>query len=192
VFDPGLLFRLVLPWNPYHTPGSSNPDCYLRLGRNADAVKLLELACEADPDDRAVDYALGTALIRDGQAQKGERERQTVLRLNQKARQQGPQPEPRRRPVGSSLTCRAQVSCHEYSCGCKRDEDVPEVSSQRCTLTSEAPGCKLPVGQKLKTEILGGTFRLTPRPGLVCTHRDDRSRKAILPLPAPRQVRAGA
>jgi tetratricopeptide (TPR) repeat protein len=48
-------------------------DCYLRLGRNGDVVKLLEPAYEADPDDRAVDYALGTALIRDGQTQKGER-----------------------------------------------------------------------------------------------------------------------
>src|SRR5208282_5913804 len=47
-------------------------DCYLRLGRNEDAVKLLEPAYQAHPDDRAVDYALGTALIRDGQMEKGE------------------------------------------------------------------------------------------------------------------------
>lgn len=47
-------------------------DCYLRLGRNADAVALLRPAYEANPEDRAVVYALGTALIRDGQIQQGE------------------------------------------------------------------------------------------------------------------------
>ena len=47
-------------------------DCYLRLGRNRDVVNLLEPAYQANADDRAVDYALGTALIRDGQAQEGE------------------------------------------------------------------------------------------------------------------------
>jgi Flp pilus assembly protein TadD len=47
-------------------------DCYLRLGRNRDAVKLLQPAYEASPDDHAVDYAFGTALMNDGQIQKGE------------------------------------------------------------------------------------------------------------------------
>ncbi len=47
-------------------------DCYLRLGKNRDVVALLDPIYQAHPDDRAVDYALGTALIRDGQAQKGE------------------------------------------------------------------------------------------------------------------------
>lgn len=47
-------------------------DCYLRLGKNSDAVTLLEPAYRENPDDRAVDYALGTALIRTGQIQRGE------------------------------------------------------------------------------------------------------------------------
>jgi tetratricopeptide (TPR) repeat protein len=47
-------------------------DCYLRLGRNSDAVVLLEPAYRIDADDRVVDYALGTALIRTGQIQRGE------------------------------------------------------------------------------------------------------------------------
>src|SRR5882762_491600 len=47
-------------------------DCYLRLGRYREAVGLLRPAYEVNPDDRAVDYALGTALIRDGQIQAGE------------------------------------------------------------------------------------------------------------------------
>ncbi len=47
-------------------------DCYLRLGRNSDAVALLEPAYQIRADDRVVDYALGTALIRDGQIQRGE------------------------------------------------------------------------------------------------------------------------
>jgi len=55
-------------------------DCYLRLGRNGDAVKLLEPAYQAHPGDHAVDYALGTALIRDGQAQKGEQVIDRILK----------------------------------------------------------------------------------------------------------------
>ena len=55
-------------------------DCYLRLGRNGDAVQLLEPAYQADPADRAVDYALGTALIRTGQLQKGERVINRILK----------------------------------------------------------------------------------------------------------------
>ena len=47
-------------------------DCYLRMGRNADVVALLEPAYQAAPDDRAVDYALGAALIREGKIQRGE------------------------------------------------------------------------------------------------------------------------
>jgi len=61
-----------------YSPNASNQqafyllaDCYLRLGRYHDAVVLLQPAYEAHPEDRATDYALGTALIQDGQIQKG-------------------------------------------------------------------------------------------------------------------------
>jgi predicted Zn-dependent protease len=47
-------------------------DCYLRLGRNSDAVALLQPAYYSDPNDRAVRYALGTALIREGKIEEGE------------------------------------------------------------------------------------------------------------------------
>jgi Flp pilus assembly protein TadD len=47
-------------------------DCYLRLGRNSDAVALLGPAYLADPDDRTLQYALGTALIREGKMEQGE------------------------------------------------------------------------------------------------------------------------
>lgn len=47
-------------------------DCYLRLGQNSDAVALLQPAYNSDPDDRAVQYALGTALIREGKIEEGE------------------------------------------------------------------------------------------------------------------------
>lgn len=46
-------------------------DCYLRLGRYHDAVVLLLPAYEVHPEDPATDYALGTALIQDGQLRKG-------------------------------------------------------------------------------------------------------------------------
>jgi tetratricopeptide (TPR) repeat protein len=47
-------------------------DCYLRLGRNSDVVALLAPAYQKNADDRVVDYALGTALMRMGQIQRGE------------------------------------------------------------------------------------------------------------------------
>jgi len=47
-------------------------DCYLRLDRNSDAVTLLTPAYQVDPADRAVQYALGTALIREGQIEQGQ------------------------------------------------------------------------------------------------------------------------
>ena len=47
-------------------------DCYLRLGRNRDAVALLQPVYDADPEDRVVNFTLGMALLRDGPAQKGQ------------------------------------------------------------------------------------------------------------------------
>ena len=46
-------------------------DCDLRLGKFQDAIALVEPAYEAHPDDPAIEYILGTALIQDGQTQKG-------------------------------------------------------------------------------------------------------------------------
>ena len=66
-------------------PGNSQSlyllaDCYLRLGRNRDVVFLLDPVYAAHPEDLVVDYALGTALIRDGQTQKGSMVIDHVLR----------------------------------------------------------------------------------------------------------------
>jgi tetratricopeptide (TPR) repeat protein len=47
-------------------------DCYLRLDKNREAIALLQPAYEANPEDRAVDYALGTALLRAGEIHRGE------------------------------------------------------------------------------------------------------------------------
>src|SRR5579864_145035 len=47
-------------------------DCYLKLGRNKDVITLLNPVYEISPDDRAVEYALGIALIRSGNIQRGE------------------------------------------------------------------------------------------------------------------------
>ena len=46
-------------------------DCDLRLGRFQDAIALVRPAFDAHPDDPALEYILGTALIQDGQTQKG-------------------------------------------------------------------------------------------------------------------------
>ncbi len=47
-------------------------DCYLKLGRNKDVVDLLTPLQSAHPEDRTFIYLLGTALVRDGQAAKGQ------------------------------------------------------------------------------------------------------------------------
>ena len=46
-------------------------DCNLRLGKYKDTIALVEPAFHANPDDAALEYMLGTALIQDGQTQKG-------------------------------------------------------------------------------------------------------------------------
>jgi tetratricopeptide (TPR) repeat protein len=46
-------------------------DCDLRLGKFQDAIALVEPAFDARPEDPALEYILGTALIQDGQTQKG-------------------------------------------------------------------------------------------------------------------------
>jgi len=47
-------------------------DCYLRLGENKKVIDLLSPLHQATPDDKTMDYLLGTALIRDGQAAPGQ------------------------------------------------------------------------------------------------------------------------
>lgn len=47
-------------------------DCYLRLGKNDEVASLLQPEYDTDPGDFAVDYALGTALIRQGKIHQGE------------------------------------------------------------------------------------------------------------------------
>ena len=47
-------------------------DSYLRLGRDKEVIDLLSPLQVADPENRAFDYLLGTALVRDGQAAKGQ------------------------------------------------------------------------------------------------------------------------
>src|SRR5215469_3994717 len=46
-------------------------DCDLRLGKFKDAIALVEPAYNLHPEDPALQYALGTALIEDGQTQQG-------------------------------------------------------------------------------------------------------------------------
>lgn len=47
-------------------------DCYLRLGRNKDVITLLTPLQQSDPDNRAFIYLLGTALVRNGNAARGQ------------------------------------------------------------------------------------------------------------------------
>jgi len=46
-------------------------DCYVRMGRNKEAIELLRPAYKEHPDDRTVDYLFGMALIGGGQVQQG-------------------------------------------------------------------------------------------------------------------------
>lgn len=47
-------------------------DCYLRMGKNKEVVGLMTPVQAASPDTMAYNYLLGTALVRDGQAAKGQ------------------------------------------------------------------------------------------------------------------------
>ncbi len=47
-------------------------DCYLKLGQNKEVVDLLTSIQQAQPDNPAYIYLLGTALVRDGQTAKGQ------------------------------------------------------------------------------------------------------------------------
>src|SRR5438445_5943336 len=58
-------------------PGDSRPtlllaDCYLRLGENKKVIGLLRPLQQVSQDDLGIVYMLGTALVRDGQADKGQ------------------------------------------------------------------------------------------------------------------------
>lgn len=55
-------------------------DCYLRLGKNQEVIALLTPAQRQDPDNPAFNYMLGTALVRDGQAAKGQLVIDKILR----------------------------------------------------------------------------------------------------------------
>jgi tetratricopeptide (TPR) repeat protein len=66
----------------------------LALGHLDEAQKDLERVARESPDFQEVHVQLAALYYRLNRKQDGERERQIVLRLNQKARQQGPRPEP--------------------------------------------------------------------------------------------------
>lgn len=55
-------------------------DCYLRLGRNKDVVALLTPLDAAGTEDHAIWYLLGTALLRDGDIEKGQQIIDRILR----------------------------------------------------------------------------------------------------------------
>ena len=64
------------------------------LGHLDKAQKDLEREARESPGFQEAHLQLAALYYRLNRKQDGERERQIVLRLNQKARQQGPQPEP--------------------------------------------------------------------------------------------------
>jgi tetratricopeptide (TPR) repeat protein len=60
-------------------------DCYLRMGRNADVVALLQPLQHDHPDDLAIAYLLGTALIRDNKPEQGQVLVDRILRNGESA-----------------------------------------------------------------------------------------------------------
>ncbi len=60
-------------------------DCYLRMARNKDVIRLLERTEHEHPDDLAIAYLLGTALIRDNQVQQGQVLVDRILRNGESA-----------------------------------------------------------------------------------------------------------
>jgi tetratricopeptide (TPR) repeat protein len=60
-------------------------DCQLRLGRNRDVIALLTPVEAERPEDLAIAYLLGTALIRDGQVEEGQKRVDQILRKGDSA-----------------------------------------------------------------------------------------------------------
>ena len=60
-------------------------DCYLGLGRNKDAITLLSPLEKSSEDDLALSYLMGTALVRDGQAERGSVFIDRILRKGESA-----------------------------------------------------------------------------------------------------------
>lgn len=76
-------------------------DCDLRLGRLKDTIALVEPAYEAHPEDPALEYILGTALIQDGQTQRGAAVIDRIMRSGDSA-------------VASMLMGAAQFAAKDY------------------------------------------------------------------------------
>jgi tetratricopeptide (TPR) repeat protein len=60
-------------------------DCYLRMDQNKQVIRLLEPAGRDHPDDLAIAYLLGTALIRDNQPERGQVLVDRILRNGESA-----------------------------------------------------------------------------------------------------------
>jgi tetratricopeptide (TPR) repeat protein len=60
-------------------------DCRLRMGQNKEVIALLKPIEPQNPDDSAIAYLLGTALIRDGQLQAGRERVDKILRKGDSA-----------------------------------------------------------------------------------------------------------
>jgi tetratricopeptide (TPR) repeat protein len=60
-------------------------DCYLRSGENKNVIDLLKPLRRVDPENAAVAYMLGTALVRDGQSAEGQVVIDQILKLGDSA-----------------------------------------------------------------------------------------------------------
>lgn len=60
-------------------------DCQLRMGQNKDVISLLKPVRGQQADDPAIAYLLGTALIRDGQVEEGQKRVDQILRKGDSA-----------------------------------------------------------------------------------------------------------
>jgi tetratricopeptide (TPR) repeat protein len=60
-------------------------DCYLRMGQNKGVIRVLQPVEDRHPDDLAIAYLLGTALIRDQQVEKGQILVDRILRNGESA-----------------------------------------------------------------------------------------------------------
>ena len=60
-------------------------DCRLRLGEWKSVIEILDPLLEKDPENEAILYMIGTALIRDHQVERGERVLDRILRQGDSA-----------------------------------------------------------------------------------------------------------
>ncbi len=79
------LSRLLVDYPDQQNAAILLADCYLQMGENKKVVELMTPLAEKNPEDLGIAYLLGTALVRDGQGEKGKIYIEKIMRRGDSA-----------------------------------------------------------------------------------------------------------